>query len=44
MNICVETSNIDNVSEIVSKVFSGLDNVDYNLIKVVLTKIIYVIQ
>ena len=44
INICVETSNIDNVSEIVSKVFSGLDNVDYNLIKVVLTKIIYVIQ
>lgn len=42
MNMCVETSNIDNVSEIVAKVLA--DSVDYNLIKVNLTKIIYVIE
>ena len=42
MNMCVETSNIENVSDIVSKVLA--DSVDYNLIKVGLTKIIYVIQ
>ena len=42
MNMCVETSNIDNVSEIVGKVLDG--SVDYNLIKVSLTKIIYVIE
>ena len=38
----VETSNIDNVSEIVSKVLT--DTVDYSLTRVGLTKIIYVIQ
>lgn len=42
LNMLVETSNIDNVSDIVSKVLT--DTVDYNLIKVGLTKIIYVIQ
>ena len=42
MNMCVETSNIEKVSDIVSKVLA--DSVDYNLIKVGLTKIIYVIQ
>ena len=42
MNMCVETSNIEKVSDIVAKVLA--DSVDYNLIKVGLTKIIYVIQ
>ena len=42
LNMCVETSNIDNVSDIVAKVLDK--TVDYNLIKVSLTKIIYVIQ
>jgi hypothetical protein len=42
LNMLVETSNIDNVSEIVSKVLT--DTVDYNITRVGLTKIIYVIQ
>ena len=42
MNMCVETSHIDKVSEIVSEVLK--DSVDYTLNKVSLTKIIYVIQ
>ena len=42
LNMLVETSNIDNVSEIVSKVLT--DTVDYSLTRVGLTKIIYVIQ
>jgi hypothetical protein len=42
LNMCVETSTIDKVNEIVAKVLE--DTVDYNLIKVSLTKIIYVIQ
>lgn len=42
MNICVETSHIDKVSEIVSKVLEG--SFDFSLKKVVETKIIYVIQ
>lgn len=42
LNMCVETSTIDKVNEIVAKVLA--DTVDYNLIKVSLTKIIYVIQ
>jgi len=42
LNMCVETSHIDKVSEIVSKVLE--DTVDYNLNKVSLTKIIYVIE
>jgi hypothetical protein len=42
LNMLVETSNIENVSDIVGKVLT--DTVDYNLIKVGLTKIIYVIQ
>ena len=42
VNMLVETSNIDNVSEIVSKVLT--DTVDYNITRVGLTKIIYVIQ
>ena len=42
MNICVETSHIDKVSEIVSKVLEG--SFDFSLKKVIETKIIYVIQ
>ena len=42
MNMCVETSHIDKVSEIVSKVLEG--SVDFSLKKVIETKIIYVIQ
>lgn len=42
LNMCVETSHIDKVSEILSKVLE--DTVDYNLNKVSLTKIIYVIE
>ncbi len=42
MNMCVETSHIDKVSEIVSNVLK--DTVDYTLKKVIETKIIYVIQ
>ena len=42
MNMCVETSHIDKVSEIVSKVMEG--SVDFSLKKVIETKIIYVIQ
>jgi hypothetical protein len=42
MNMCVETSHIDNVSEIVSEVLK--DSVDFSLKKVIETKIIYVIQ
>ena len=42
LNMIVETSNIDNVSEIVRKVLT--DTVDYNITRVGLTKIIYVIQ
>jgi len=42
LNMCVETSTIDKVNEIVAKVLT--DTVDYNLIRVSLTKIIYVIQ
>jgi hypothetical protein len=42
LNMCVETSTIDKVNEIVAKVLE--DTVDYNLIRVSLTKIIYVIQ
>jgi hypothetical protein len=42
MNMCVETSNIDKVSEIVSDVLK--DSVDFTLKKVIETKIIYVIQ
>ena len=42
MNMCVETSHIDKVSEIVSEVLK--DSVDYTLNKVSLTKIIYVIK
>lgn len=42
MNMCVETSHIDKVSEIVSQV---LDNtVDFSLKKVIETKIIHVIE
>ena len=42
MNMCVETSHIDKVSEIVAKVLE--DSVDFSLKKVIETKIIYVIQ
>jgi hypothetical protein len=42
MNMCVETSHIDKVSEIVADVLK--DSVDYTLNRVILTKIIYVIQ
>jgi hypothetical protein len=42
INMCVETSHIDKVSEIVSKVLEG--TVDFSLKKVIETKIIYVIQ
>lgn len=42
INMCVETSDIEKVSEIVKQVLDG--TVDYSLIKVSLTKIIYVIQ
>jgi hypothetical protein len=42
MNMCVETSHIDKVSEIVSEVLK--DSVDFSLKKVIETKIIYVIQ
>lgn len=42
MNMCVETSHIDKVSEIVADVLK--DTVDYTLNRVILTKIIYVIQ
>jgi hypothetical protein len=42
INMCVETSHIDKVSEIVSKVLE--DSVDFSLKKVIETKIIYVIQ
>lgn len=42
MNMCVETSHIDKVSEIVSKVLEG--SVEFTLKKVIETKIIYVIQ
>jgi hypothetical protein len=42
MNMCVETSHIDKVSEIVAKVL--IDSVDFSLKKVIETKIIYVIQ
>jgi hypothetical protein len=42
MNMCVETSHIDKVSEIVSDVLK--DSVDFTLKKVIETKIIYVIQ
>jgi hypothetical protein len=42
LNMCVETSTIDKVNEIVAEVLT--DTVDYNLIRVSLTKIIYVIQ
>jgi hypothetical protein len=42
MNMCVETSHIDKVSEIVADVLK--DSVDYTLNKVNVTKIIYVIQ
>lgn len=42
MNMCVETSQIDKVSEIVADVLK--DTVDYTLNRVILTKIIYVIQ
>lgn len=42
INMCVETSHIDKVSEIVSKVLEG--TVDFSIKKVIETKIIYVIQ
>jgi len=42
LNMCVETSHIDKVSEIVSKVLES--SVDFSLKKVIETKIIYVIQ
>jgi len=42
INMCVETSHIDKVSEIVSRGLEG--TVDFSLKKVIETKIIYVIQ
>lgn len=42
INMCVETSHIDKVSEIVSRVLEG--TVDFSIKKVIETKIIYVIQ
>lgn len=42
LSMCVETSHIDKVSEIVSKVLE--DTVDFSIKKVMETKIIHVIQ
>ena len=42
MSLCIESSHIDKVSEIVSKVLEG--SFDFSLKKVIETKIIYVIQ